>query len=353
MSKKKVKKKRIAMAIIVALILIISAFAIYTKVIIPKKYMSYINEGNKYLSEERYEGAVEAFQSAMEIKENSTEAKLGEAKAYIGLNNIEKAKEILKETIELDRKNENLLMSILEILSDLDLDFSNELIANYTENVGVDNVSDKFRTEIIEYANRDEINETIENAQKLHDKAVEGKEEGQYEEGSKALLLSMIDESKEFSKNYLVQQSEVDNMTKRLKESIASFEDKMIKPFPEELINSYISRLKNIEAQVDASYDNWDLSNAEMGNILYDAQTEYESILNEIYTDLYKNLPASKKSLVEADQNNYKSEKEKTQYEFDNMDPMNIGTWLVQGIPEAFGNLAKENCYYLIDKYMK
>ena len=353
MSEKKVKKKKIAMSIIVAAILIVSAFAIYTKVIIPKKYMSYINEGNKYLSEEIYEGAVEAFQNAINIVEDSTEAKLGQAKAYIGLNNMNKAKEILKEAIELDVKNENLLMSVLEILSDSDLNFSNELVASYTENVGAGNVSDKFRTEIIEYANRDEINKAIESAQQLHDNAVEGNEEGQYEEGSKAILLSMINESKEFSKNYLVQQSEVDIMTRRLKESMTSFECKVIQAFSEELINSYISRLKNIEARVDAAYDNWDLSNAEMGNILEDAQREYESILSEIYSDLYNKLPSSKKSLVEADENKYKSEKAQTEYEFENLDPMDIGTWVVQGIPEAFGELAKENCYYLIDKYMR
>ena len=51
----------------------------------------------------------------------------------------------------------------------------------------------------------------------------------------------------------------------------------MVKPFPEELMNSYISKLKEIEDYVNASY-NMDLSNAEMGGISYEAQKGYESI---------------------------------------------------------------------------
>lgn len=353
MKKGKTKKNKIGKMIIAVVTLTILSVVVYSKVIIPKKYTGYINEGNQYLSEEKYEGAIEAFQNALEINKDSVEAKLGQAEGYMGINNIDKAKNILISTIEKDIKNENLLMDILGLLSDLDLEFSNELISNYIDKIGLDNVSDKFRSEIVEYTDRNEMNLLLKSAEELYNKSVEGQEEGQYEVGSKEVLLGIINEGKKFNKNYLINQSEVDTMTKRLNESIATFKAKVIKPFPVELINSYKARLAQIERETENAYNNLDLCNAEMGDVLYNAQEGYEGILREIYSDLYKYMPANKKSQVELDENNYKIEKEKVQYDFDNMDPMMMGTWLVQGIPEAFGDLAKENCYYLINKYMK
>ena len=352
------KNKIAGIGIISVIIVMLSSVFIYVNVVKPQKYSEYMDLGNKYLLEENYEEAILAFEKAIKIDAKSTEARVGAAKGCIGINNIDSAADHLRNAQSLDMENEKLILEILDTISKVDENIANDLLKNFLDKVGVDNVSEDFRTSILESTNKEDLNTYIKQAQELYDKSVEGNEEGQYKSGSKDKLLSSIKDANKINDNYFANQDDVDEMSNKLKNAIDDFEENKVKVMPANLGDSYISRLKKIERETEIKLYSTDetgdyLSNGELGGILYDAQLEYEGIINEIYNDLEQYLSSDEESQLIKDKNNYKKEKAQKEYEYDNMDPMMIGTWMVQDVPETLGNLAKDHCYDLINKYMK
>lgn len=345
-------KKIISIGIIITAIVILSSIVIYSSVIKPQKYSEYLDLGNKYLLEGNYEEAILAFEKAIKIDEKSTEARVGAAKGYIGINDVDNAVEHLRNAQSLDIENEKLTLEILDIISKVDENIANDLLNKFLDKVGIANVSESFKANILENTNKKDLNTYIKQAQELYDSSIEGRDEGQYKPGSKAKLLSSIEKANKIKNNYFASQDDINNMSNKLKKSMYDFEENKVKVMPTNLGDSYISRLQKIENETDVKFYNAE-SNADMGSVLHDAQLKYEGILNEIFLDLDKYLSLDKKSQFELDKSNYKNEKAQLEYDFDNIGPEMSGTWIVTGIPEAFGNLAKDYCYDLIEKYMK
>ncbi len=70
---------------------------------------------NQYITEEKYEEAVLAFQEIIDIDENSVEARVGLASAYTGLGEYDKAEEVLRRGLALDGAQTAYWDSLLEL----------------------------------------------------------------------------------------------------------------------------------------------------------------------------------------------------------------------------------------------
>jgi len=111
----------------------------------PRYYTYFMELGTKYLQEGRYEEAILQFTKAIEIEKKSTQARVGAAKGYIGINDIEKAVALLKEAQEIDIENKDLLMEIIELLRDIDPEAAYEILMKYVDYMGKDNISSDIR----------------------------------------------------------------------------------------------------------------------------------------------------------------------------------------------------------------
>ena len=160
------KKKIVGISIISAIIVMLSSIFIYANVVKPQKYSNYLDLGNKYLLEENYEEAILAFEKAIKIDEKSTEARVGVAKAYIGINDVDNAVLYLEQAQNLDKTNESLLKEIINILIPVDSELAYEFLDKFINEVGEGNTS--------EYINN-LINESKELPSELKVSPAEGK----------------------------------------------------------------------------------------------------------------------------------------------------------------------------------
>ena len=130
---------------IIAIIVAISGLFIYKEAIAPKLYDKYMDEGIKHLIEEMYEEAILSFGKAIKIEKKSTEARVYQAKAYVGSEEFDEAIEVLEKAQEIDITNEELLKDILEILNDIDSDLAYDFLDRYIEEVGKDSISQEIQ----------------------------------------------------------------------------------------------------------------------------------------------------------------------------------------------------------------
>lgn len=349
----KSNKKIFGIGIITAIIIILSSLVVYDKIIKPKKYDEYMNNGNQYLSEQNYEEAIVSFDKAIKIYSDSIDARLGAAKGYIGIDDISKAVIYLKESQNLDMENEELILKIIEILVYADQKSANELLQIFIDKVGVDNLSETFKANILENSDKYELNTYIENAQNLYDNSVEGTLEGQYKSGAKEKLLTIIKEGQIIYNNYFVSQDKINSMVEILQGAINTFESDKVKAMPTNLASHYISRLETIESDIDYQIEYGDFSSADMGGVLWDAVDRYKLVMDDIYVDLNKYLSSDKKSQLSSEISKYENDKARAQAELDKAHAESPGTWYVIGEPGSMGDVVREHCYYLIEKYMK
>lgn len=92
------KVRKLVDILVMILIAMCIGFSIYR--IPEKRLLEQLDLGNKYLDNQDYEEAVIAFTKAIEIAPMSVEAYMGAAEAYIGMGNLEQAKEILEQGLE-------------------------------------------------------------------------------------------------------------------------------------------------------------------------------------------------------------------------------------------------------------
>ena len=86
-----------------------------------------------------------------------------------------------------------------------------------------------------------ELDAKIQEAQALHDGAVEGTDPGQYEAGSKAVLQTAIDNASTVRNTNCVTQAQLDAATQALTEAMNDFQDKMITVIaPENLVANWL-----------------------------------------------------------------------------------------------------------------
>lgn len=92
------KVRKLVGILVMILIAMCIGFSIYR--IPEKRLLEQLDLGNKYLDNQDYEEAVIAFTKAIEIAPMSVEAYMGAAEAYIGMGNLEQAKDILEQGLE-------------------------------------------------------------------------------------------------------------------------------------------------------------------------------------------------------------------------------------------------------------
>ena len=130
---------------VITIVLAISSIFIYKGAIAPKLYDKYLNTGIKYLMDGQYEEAILAFDKAIKIELKTTEARVYQAKAYIGNEELDKAVDVLEEAQKIDMTNEELLKEILGILNDIDSDIAYEFLNKFEQSVGKDNISQEIK----------------------------------------------------------------------------------------------------------------------------------------------------------------------------------------------------------------
>lgn len=84
----------------------------------PKTAGYYLELGEDYLLDSRYKQAVVAFQKAIELDPNNVPARIGMAKAYIGLGIPDKTQSLLHEVAALDPDNKEATGLLVKLLKD-------------------------------------------------------------------------------------------------------------------------------------------------------------------------------------------------------------------------------------------
>ena len=94
--------------VIIASLLIIGSITVLTSHS-PKRLTKLIYLGDKYLSELNYTEAIAAYSSALRIDGKNKDIYIGLAKSYLGLNDYEKAIEVLDQAIAIIERNDDLV----------------------------------------------------------------------------------------------------------------------------------------------------------------------------------------------------------------------------------------------------
>lgn len=134
--KEKIIKNKISIGIIALItttVMFIVSITIYSKFSKPYFYNTFIEQGYSFINSSNYKEAILCFEKATQIEPKSIEAKIGSAKGYIGINNLDKGLKILKETQELDIENTNLLLEILDIVNNIDSQNAYYILQNYID----------------------------------------------------------------------------------------------------------------------------------------------------------------------------------------------------------------------------
>ena len=135
-------KKKIG--IIILLIVAILAVG-YKMVLAPTLYNKHMEEGNSYLTQKKYDQAIESFDKAIKVKSKDTDARIQKSKAYIGKNEFQSAVEVLEEAQNLDIKNEKLLLEIIDIAVDIDGGTAYDFLDRFVQEVGEANLSTNMK----------------------------------------------------------------------------------------------------------------------------------------------------------------------------------------------------------------
>ena len=136
----------------------------------------------------------------------------------------EKVKECVMKAQSLDLKDENLVLEILDIVSKNDRETIRTVVENYIEEVGYDNVSERFQLTVFQMTNKNELSECIDRAETIYEKLDRGKVNNELLD-YKVTLGAYIKTGKEVNDGYFYTQDEVNQMTEALKKLISRFSE--------------------------------------------------------------------------------------------------------------------------------
>ena len=119
--------------LITSIIMFIITISMYFNLSKPQFYKNFIELGNKFLNESKYEEAILEFEKAIHIEPKSIEARIGSGKSYIGLNEVDNAVKEFKEAQNLDIENTKILLEILNILNNVDSESAYDILQNYID----------------------------------------------------------------------------------------------------------------------------------------------------------------------------------------------------------------------------
>ena len=213
--------KKIGLALVVV---VFSSIIAYKQVIIPKKYSEYMELGKKNIVEGNYRQAIRNFEEVLIMDNDNIDAMLGLSKSYVGINDRKKVKEYVIKAQSLDMGNEDLVLQILDIIPENYRETSIIVIENYLDEVGYENVSERFQLTVLQMTNKDELNEYIKKAEAIYKKVNTKNSDKELHKYKKVLSL-YIKKSKEIEQGYFYTQEEVDRMTEVLKSTVMQYDE--------------------------------------------------------------------------------------------------------------------------------
>lgn len=140
MSKKIDLIRSLVIIMITSVVMFTITFTIYSSIAKPVFYTQFMTLGSKYLSEGKYQEAVLEFEKAIKIEGKSVQARIGLAKGSIEIDDIDTAVRALKEAQKIDFDNKELLKEIVNILKDADPNAAYEILMNYVNKYGEENI---------------------------------------------------------------------------------------------------------------------------------------------------------------------------------------------------------------------
>lgn len=140
MSKKIDLIRSLVIIMITSVLMFTTTFTIYGAIAKPAFYTQFMTLGSKYLSEGKYQEAILEFEKAIKIEGKSTQARIGLAKGSIEIDDIDTAVQVLKEAQKIDFDNKELLKEIINILKDADPNAAYEILMNYINKYGEENI---------------------------------------------------------------------------------------------------------------------------------------------------------------------------------------------------------------------
>jgi tetratricopeptide (TPR) repeat protein len=163
-AEKRIKKKiNFIQAILLTLITVMLtstfSYTTYALTLKPGFYSHFVDLGNKFLADGKYDEAVLNFDKALKIEDRSTQARLGKASGLLNLGDVDGAVALLKEAQQIDFDNAELLEYMLNLICDADPDAAYELLMNYVN--GHEGDLDKRIKEIYETAKEEPVVPTV------------------------------------------------------------------------------------------------------------------------------------------------------------------------------------------------
>lgn len=112
----KTGKSKIIIALIIAIAFLAAGAFIANSCIKSENVKKYINLGNKYLNEGKYEEAILAFNKVIEIKPKNVDARVGLGKTYLAEGKMDEAEKILKEAMSIEPENTEIIAELSKII---------------------------------------------------------------------------------------------------------------------------------------------------------------------------------------------------------------------------------------------
>lgn len=161
MSKKIDLVRSIVIIMITSVLMFTTTFTIYGAIAKPAFYTQFMTLGSKYLSEGKYQEAILEFEKAIKIEGKSTRARIGLAKGSIEIDDIDTAVRVLKEAQKIEFENKDLLKEIIDILKDADPNAAYEILMNYVNKFGEDNIDSDIKELLNSSKEKPQIPEVI------------------------------------------------------------------------------------------------------------------------------------------------------------------------------------------------
>ena len=272
--------KIVATLLITAVVMSALGMGVYSIHAKPKFYTQFVDLGNKYLLEEKYEEAIVEFSKAIKIEARSTEARVGKAKGYIGLGDIESAISCLKEAQDLDITNEELLLEIIYLIKDIAPKSAYEILLKYVDAVGIDNISKTIR-ELLDSANEMPVMPIAKPAPGIYVKPVDVRFISDKARLGHAYYYTTDDsEPTETSPPYKLPFAVNGHLVIKLIGYSPTGEYTEVGIFEYDLDESMLTELERILSESQDTYDNTE-TGEEPGNCVEGAKEELELILEE------------------------------------------------------------------------
>lgn len=145
MNRREIIKIKIFLSLVTGAALMFAVGTVIANIsVIPQQYYTSFENGTQLLATSDFEGALESFENAKKLYSKSTQAMIGQAKAYLGMQQSSKASEVLLEAQKIDMEDEKLLIDSVKLLSVVDSSTAYKMLNDYVDFKGGENISSEI-----------------------------------------------------------------------------------------------------------------------------------------------------------------------------------------------------------------